>query len=99
MAAVLAAPLPHVADLRLPPGAGDKRLLRACLRRLGLPRAAARPKRAIQFGSRLAAKANTAQFGGTRRANALNAGSVRLADVPAAAAVGGAAAAAQGAAA
>lgn len=82
MTAVLAAPLHHAADLRLPPGAGDKRLLRACLRRLGLPRAAQRTKRAIQFGTRLAAKANAAQFGGTRRANAASAGSVRLADVP-----------------
>ena len=35
-----------------------------------------------QFGTRLAAKANTAQFGGTRRANLASAGSVRLADVP-----------------
>lgn len=118
MAAALAAPLHHLADLRLPPGLGDKRVLRACLLRLGLPRAAARAKRAIQvggwvalgieragvlllgcwtqrerrcpltrppvrpqFGTRLAAKTNTQQFGGTRRANLLNAGSVRLADV------------------
>jgi hypothetical protein len=82
VAAVLAAPLHHAADLRLPPGAGDKRLLRACLRRLGLPRAAERVKRAIQFGTRLAAKANAAQFGGTRRANLAHAGSVLLTNVP-----------------
>lgn len=84
VAAALAAPLRHLADLRLHPGDGDKRVLRACLRRLGLTRAAARAKRAIQFGSRLAAKTNSATFGGTRRANLLNAGSVRLADIPAA---------------
>ncbi|KAL4436929.1 hypothetical protein ABPG75_004068 [Micractinium tetrahymenae] len=92
VAAALAAPLHHLADLRLPPGEGDKRLLRACLRRLGLPRAAARAKRAIQFGSRLAAKTNSVAFGGTRRANLRNAGSVRLADVPGVPAVPAAAA-------
>jgi hypothetical protein len=82
IAAVLQAPLHHFADLRLPPGEGDKAALRACLRRLGLPRAAARVKRAIQFGSRLAAKSNAAAFGGTLRANHQNAGSVRLSAVP-----------------
>ncbi|PSC70217.1 asparagine synthetase domain-containing 1 [Micractinium conductrix] len=82
VSATLAAPLWHLADLRAPPGEGDKRALRACARRLGLHRAAGRIKRAIQFGTRLAAKANTAQFGGTRRANLASAGSVRLADVP-----------------
>lgn len=82
MAATLRCPLWHLADLREPAGVGDKRVLRACLARLGLPGAAARVKRAIQFGTRLAAKANTEQFGGTRRANAASAGSVRLADVP-----------------
>lgn len=98
VAAALAAPLCHLADLGLPPGQGDKRVLRACLRRLGLPRAAARAKRAIQFGSRLAAKANAASFGGTRRANLLSAGSVRLADVPGAPGAARAAGAAAGAA-
>lgn len=74
-------PLPAVADLREPPGAGDKAVLRRTLCALGLPRAAARPKRAIQFGTRLAKAANAAQFGGTKRANARNAGGVRLAEV------------------
>ena len=46
-------------------GEGDKRAVRAALRQVGLPRAAAREKRAIHFGS-------------GRRANAANAGSVRL---------------------
>lgn len=82
VAATLAAPLWHLADLRHPPGQGDKRVLRACLARLGLPRAAQRAKRAIQFGSRLAAKSNTALFGGTHRANLANAGSVSLSAVP-----------------
>ena len=74
-------PLPALADLRLPLGVGEKCVLRACLRRLGMPRAAGREKRAIQFGSRLAKAANTAQFGGTRRANAKNAGSMRLGEL------------------
>lgn len=82
MAATLAAPLHHLADLRLPAGSGgDKRVLRACLARLGLPRAAGRAKRAIQFGSRLAAQANKSMFGGTHQAGLANAGSVRLSDV------------------
>ncbi len=82
VAATLAAPLWHLADLRQPPGQGDKRVLRACLARLGLPRAARRAKRAIQFGSRLAAKSNKEMFGGTHRAGLANAGSVRLSAVP-----------------
>jgi len=73
-------PLHALVDLRLPLGVGDKLVLRECLRRLGLPEAAAREKRAIQFGTRLAKAANVAHFGGTRRANAKNAGSVRLGD-------------------
>lgn len=39
-------------------GEGDKRALRAALRRLGLPRAAGRVKRAIQFGSRIGTLVN-----------------------------------------
>ena len=45
-------PLWHLADLRLPDGVGDKRIIRGVSRRIGLPDAAALPKRAIQFGSR-----------------------------------------------
>lgn len=82
VAAVLALPLPLVADLRAPPGVGDKRLLRRCLAGLGLPRAAARQKRAIQFGSRIALASNRHVFGGTRAANAKAAGSVRLGQLP-----------------
>jgi hypothetical protein len=47
-------PLWHLADLRLPDGVGDKRIIRTVSRRIGLADAAALPKRAIQFGSRSA---------------------------------------------
>lgn len=72
-----------VVDLRLPPGEGDKRVLRCCLAELGLVRAATRVKRAIQFGTRIGKHSNIRQFGGTRKANLANAGGMRLADVPA----------------
>jgi len=74
-------PLSSLADLRMGLGIGDKLVLREILRKLGLPHAAGRVKRAIQFGTRLAKVTNTAQFGGTRQANAKSAGSVPLADV------------------
>lgn len=82
--AVLAVPLALAADLRLPPGEGDKRLLRGALRALGLPRAAARVKRAIQFGSRLGKLTNARDFGSNRAANNASAGGLRLRDLPAA---------------
>lgn len=77
----LGLPLRALADLRLPPGAGDKRALRACAARLGLPRAAARVKRAIQFGTRLGQQANRRDFGSGRRANACSGGSMQLAEL------------------
>ena len=46
--------------------------------RLGLPRAAARVKRAIQFGSRLSKQANVRDFGSNRAANIRKAGGLQL---------------------
>jgi asparagine synthetase B (glutamine-hydrolysing) len=43
-------PLNELADFSLPPGDGDKLLLRSLAARLGLPLASRRIKRAIQFG-------------------------------------------------
>jgi len=63
-------------------GTGDKIILREALWQLGLPRAAGRVKRAIQFGTRISNQANRRDFGSNRAANLKNAGSVRLADVP-----------------
>ena len=78
IATALSLPLHQVADLRLPPGQGDKLVLRRCLLRLGLHRAEARVKRAIQFGSRIGQKSNLSWFGGTRHANRRHAGTVKL---------------------
>jgi asparagine synthetase B (glutamine-hydrolysing) len=52
-ARLLATPLCDVADLSESQELGDKLLIRAAARRLGMHRAAARAKRAIQFGSRV----------------------------------------------
>lgn len=41
-------------DPRLPPGQGDKQLIRLAAKRCGLDRAAGRVKRAMQFGTRSA---------------------------------------------
>ncbi|KAH3742812.1 Asparagine synthase family protein [Pelomyxa schiedti] len=46
-------PLWQVCDVRLPPGTGDKRILREVARQLGLTDSARAVKRAIQFGSRI----------------------------------------------
>ncbi|KAG2486956.1 hypothetical protein HYH03_014453 [Edaphochlamys debaryana] len=81
MGLVRGLPLECVADLTLPPGTGDKALLRSALALLGLPEAAARVKRAIQFGSRIGKLANRRDFGSNRAANRRNAGSVAIQDV------------------
>jgi len=47
-------PLAHCCNLTLPPGVGDKRLLRAAGRTLGLTASMTLQKRAIQFGTRIA---------------------------------------------
>lgn len=47
-------PVWQKADLTLPRGVGEKLLLRLAARRLGLGQSAVLPKRAMQFGSRIA---------------------------------------------
>ncbi len=54
--------------------------MRPC--RLGLVRAAARVKRAIQFGSRLSKQANLRDFGSNRAANLHKAGGLQLDAAP-----------------
>ena len=51
------------AELRLPRGAGEKILLRALALKFGLDRTATEPKRAIQFGSRIAKTENRREKG------------------------------------
>lgn len=78
---VLHLPLWQIADLTQAPGVGDKRLLRAALQKLGLPRAAKRVKRAIQFGTGISKLSNVRDFGSNRAANTKNAGSLALSSV------------------
>jgi hypothetical protein len=49
-------PLNEICDLALPPGLGDKKVLRAAAAAIGLHRTATLVKRAMQFGSRIANK-------------------------------------------
>lgn len=60
-------------------GVGDKRILRHLLSSLGLPQAAGREKRAIQFGSRIGQLSNKRDFGSNRQANKRQAGSLKVA--------------------
>ncbi|XP_030547253.1 asparagine synthetase domain-containing protein 1 isoform X2 [Rhodamnia argentea] len=69
-------PLWEIADLEQPSGTGDKKILREVARLLGLHEASALPKRAIQFGSRIARESNRKNFGSNRAANQASAGSV-----------------------
>ena len=77
--ALRAMPLPVKCDPSKPLGVGDKRVLRFLAKRyLKLDKASQRPKRAIQFGSRIAKLSNMRDFGSNRAANSASAGSVVL---------------------
>ncbi|KAK3136838.1 hypothetical protein QOZ80_5BG0443200 [Eleusine coracana subsp. coracana] len=71
-------PLWEIAKLDEPVGKGDKKILREVARLLGLEEAALQPKRAIQFGSRIARESNRKNFGSNRAANQASAGSVQI---------------------
>ncbi|KAK7368331.1 hypothetical protein VNO80_10356 [Phaseolus coccineus] len=75
---LLSIPLWEVANLDQPIGIGDKKILREVAKLLGLYEAAVLPKRAIQFGSRIARESNRKNFGSNRAANQASAGSVRI---------------------
>jgi len=57
-----------VCDFTLPPGVGDKQILRLVAERLGLEHASGLVKRAIQFGSRISHLSDTKRFGSRRKA-------------------------------
>lgn len=59
-------PLPYLTDLTLPPGVGDKQILRQAALAIGLDKSAQLVKRAIQFGS-LASKQTSVSYFGSRR--------------------------------
>ena len=61
-------PLPVLCDLNLPPGQGDKRLLRELAEELGLNSASKAVKRAIQFGSRISHVVDKQRFGSRGKA-------------------------------
>jgi len=67
VAAVRALPLRRIVDLSLPPGIGDKKILRDVAKTLGLQTSSLLVKRAIQFGSRIAKHSNIQAFGSNRK--------------------------------
>ncbi|KAF7150761.1 hypothetical protein RHSIM_Rhsim02G0238300 [Rhododendron simsii] len=75
---LLGFPLWEIADLDQPSGKGDKKILREAAQLLGLHEAAVLPKRAIQFGSRIARESNRKNFGSNRAANLASAGSAEI---------------------
>jgi len=60
--------LDDICDFGLPPGQGDKRILRLLAMRLGLKSASGMVKRAIQFGSRISHVSDKRRFGSRRKA-------------------------------
>ena len=75
MQTLLGLPVPVLCDPTQEKGRGDKRVLRRVAERLGLPDAARREKRAIQFGTRIAQLSNSRFYGSNRQANLAQAGS------------------------
>lgn len=75
---LLEIPLWDIANLDEPVGKGDKKILREVARLLCLEDASSMPKRAIQFGSRIARESNRKNFGSNRAANQASAGSVKI---------------------
>ena len=60
--------LKDICDFCLPPGQGDKRILRLMATRMGLKTASKMAKRSIQFGSRIAHVSDKCRFGSHRKA-------------------------------
>jgi len=81
-ARLLATPLCDVADLSESQELGDKLLIRAAASRLGMHRAAARAKRAIQFGSRVSKRFDVLAFGSARLARGAGASSLSTGSAP-----------------
>lgn len=77
---LLEMPLWEIADLEEPAGKGDKKILREVARLLGIEAAATLPKRALQFGCRIARESNRKAFGSNRAANQASAGSVEISE-------------------
>ena len=61
-------PLSSICDFSLPPGQGEKRILRLVAARLGIEHASGLVKRAIQFGSRISHLSDAKRFGSRRKA-------------------------------